>query len=216
MQLINKILRLFFFLFIVRPFILLVIGLNVRHFERLRIKGPAIIVANHNSHLDTMVIMSLFPLSWLKRVHPVAAADYFLRNRFLKWFSLSIIGIIPLPRKMMKGCGDALGGCSSVLEGGGILIFYPEGSRGEPEKIADFKAGIAHLAKRYPEIPVVPIFLHGCGKSWPKDESIIVPFFCDVFIGEFLFWTGDRKEYLNCLTERINDLAAEGNFPAWE
>lgn len=212
----KKILQHLFFLIIVRPIILIILGLNVRHREGLPTKGPAILVANHNSHLDTLVLMTLLPIRLLPKIHPVAAMDYFLRSRVLAWFSLNIMGIIPLRREGRSGHEDPLAECSKALESGDILILYPEGTRGEPERLSNFKTGITHLAKRHPDVPTVPIFLHGLGKALPKGEAVLVPFFCDVFIGEVLRWTGDRQAFMSNLEASMKALAEEGYFPPWE
>lgn len=205
-----------FFLLIVRPLVLIVIGLNVRHRERIPAKGPAIIVSNHNSHLDTLVLMTLLPWSMLRLLRPVAAKDYFLRTPLLAWFALRIMHIIPLERQVVDRNQDPLAACSEALRNGEILILFPEGSRGNPEQMGTFKTGIAHLAKRHPDVPITPVFLHGLGKALPKGEAVLVPFFCDVFVGKPLQWTGDRQNFMTNLETAITSLAAEGHRPAWE
>lgn len=212
----KKWLQLLFFLTIVRLVVLIIIGLRIVNKERLPKLGPAIVVANHNSHLDTMVIMTLFPVHLLNKLRPVAAEDYFFRNRFLRWFSLNLMNIISLQRQNINSHEEPLANCSKALTNGDILIIYPEGSRGEPELLTQFKSGIAHLAKRHPDIPIYPIFLHGLGKSLPKGEALLVPFFCDIFIGEPIEWNGNKSSFMNLLNQSMKELAEQGNFPTWE
>ncbi|MDN5939116.1 MAG: 1-acyl-sn-glycerol-3-phosphate acyltransferase [Salinisphaera sp.] len=211
-----RLLRFLFFAAFVRPVLALLLGMNVRDRHRLPDRGPAIVIANHNSHLDTMVMMSLLPLRLLPRVRPIAAADYFLSGRGLAWFSLNIIGIVPLKRQRSEPDEDLLGPCSEALEDDAILIFFPEGSRGEPERMAAFKSGIARLAERHPEVPVTPVFLHGLGKALPRGEALLVPLMLDVFVGEPIRWDGRSANYMQQVTDSIHSLAANAHLPAWD
>jgi 1-acyl-sn-glycerol-3-phosphate acyltransferase len=212
----SPLLRWLFFAIIVRPIVAVVLGLNVRHRERLPHDGPSIVVANHNSHLDTLVLMTLFPLSKLPMLRPVAAQDYFFASRWLKWFSLKMIGIIPLERRIKSTSRHPLAPIDEAIDRGDIVILFPEGSRGEPEQVCEFKTGIAHLAERHPEVPISPVYLHGLGKALPKGEALLVPFFCDVFVGEPLTWCDDRRLFMERLSGTMTDLAAEGHFAPWQ
>ena len=161
--------------------------------------------------------MSLIPLKQLPVTRPVAAIDYFLKTKLLAWFAKQIVGIIPLHRKAKAVDGQhPLDGCFQALEEENILIIFPEGSRGQPEALANFKSGIAHLVEKYPDIPVTPVFMHGLGKSLPKGEALLVPFICDIFIGKPFTWQSDRKQFLQTLDTEMEELATEGNFPTWE
>ncbi len=208
--------RLLFHALLVRPFVWIVLGLNPRNRERLRCPGPAIIVANHNNHIDTLILMSLFPLRQLWRLRAAAADDYFFRNRALAWFAVLMFGIIPVKRSgLLRGDGAPLAACSAALDRGAILIVYPEGTRGEPERLAALKPGVCHLARDHPDIAVIPVFLHGTGKLLPKGKIVPVPFVCDVAVGRRLRWTGDRDDFMRRLEDRFTELARQVDPPAW-
>lgn len=214
----RSLLRFIFFNFFVRPLVYLWLGIRGRHLERLPQKGPAIVCANHNSHLDAMVLITLFPRRLARRVKAVAAADYFLKTKMMAWFSTQVLGIVPLSRKVEAGV-DPLEPIVRELKGENILILFPEGSRGEPEKLKKFKSGIARLAKRYPDVPVYPVFMHGLGKSLPRGGFVLVPFFCDVVVGEPLLWAdkfANKRDYMDRFQSVMQALAAELHMPEWE
>lgn len=200
-------LRTLFFFLVIRPLTTFLLGMNIRHFERLPKKGPAIVIANHNSHLDAVVLMSLFPLKMLAKIHPVAAEDYFLANRFLAWFSTKIIGIIPFKRKTLKE--NPFEQVEEALHRNEIIIFFPEGSRGEAEKLSSMKSGIAHLAKNFPHVPIIPVFLHGLGKALPKGDPILVPFVVDAVVGDPLPPCEDRALFMQSICETFDKLLRE-------
>lgn len=216
-----SVLRAVFLVLVVKPLCWLVLGVNLRGAQHLPRRGPAILAANHNSHLDALMVLSLFPLGTAMRVRPIAAADYFLAGWLRKFVWLTLMGVLPLSREAKRGVPvtgerDPLGGCVAALERGEILLIFPEGTRGEPEELQAFKNGVAHLSKRFPDVPIVPIFMRGAGKSLPRGEALLVPFICDVAVGEHLRWNGDRDQLMTALRQSIEQLGASLPNTAWD
>jgi 1-acyl-sn-glycerol-3-phosphate acyltransferase len=202
----NRCLKVLFFGLLVKPLVLFGLGLNVFFRDKLPLKGPAILVANHNSHLDTMVLMSLFPLTQIHKIRPVAAADYFLSNKLIAWFSLNVIGIVPLQRGRIKDKEILFKACHHALDMGDILVLFPEGSRGKPEELSELKRGIHHLIQHRSTLNVTPIMMHGLGRALPKGEALLVPFNCDVVVGDKIAFNEDSKLYINTVSESLNKL----------
>ena len=212
----TRLLRFLFFAVVVRAVILIALGLTVRHRERLPHDGPAVLAGNHNSNLDALALMSLMPLKLLPKLRPVAAMDYFYTSGFRAWFANNIIGIIPVKRGSGKDGGNPLQLAEEALDRGEILVLFPEGTRGEPEKLQAFKKGIGHLARARPKVPVVPVFMYGLGKALPKGSKLLVPFNVSVNVGEALYGKKSYDAFVASLEQAMTTLAAEEKVPAWE
>ncbi|HFK3154246.1 1-acyl-sn-glycerol-3-phosphate acyltransferase [Citrobacter sedlakii] len=197
----TRLLRTLFTLCVAWPVIWLWLGLRVRHRERLPTHGPAIIVANHNSHMDVFALLSLFSLRRQGQVHPVAAADYFLRNKWMAWFALNILNIIPVMRK--GGDANPLARCEQALREGKTLILFPEGTRGEPGKLAPLKSGLWHLSQRFPEVPIIPVWLTGTERVMAKGNRIPLPLFIDVTIGGAMYADPDKRAFMDNLRAQL-------------
>lgn len=196
-----------FFLFIAKPLSFFFLGLNIHGRKKLPKKGPAVLIANHNSHLDVFVLMSLFPIQMVRKIHPVAARDYFLKTKFLSWFSRKIVGIIPFKREITKGeHSDPFKEIKDCLEKEEIVIIFPEGTRGEAEKLAQVKSGIARLAVDLKDVPIIPVIMKGLGRSLPKGDPIFVPFNVSISIGDVLEPKESRCEFMNNLKVVFEDL----------
>lgn len=206
----QKWLKILFFLLIVKPVVLIALGLNIINRKGLPKTGPAILAANHTSHLDTLVLMSLYPLSQLHRVRPVAAADYFMKNKWIAWFSIHCLDIIPIERAGKVPREELFQGCYTALANQQIIVFFPEGTRSlTEERVFRLKRGIHHLSQQYPDTQVVPIILQGLGKALPKGEALLVPFNCDVVIGEAMASNDDAEQYLAALTTHYETLLSQ-------
>ncbi|MEZ5479548.1 MAG: lysophospholipid acyltransferase family protein [Thiolinea sp.] len=202
-----KLTKLVFFALIIKPLVFVVLGLNLWGRNHLPLRGPAIIAANHNSHLDVLVLMSLYPLHHLLRVRPIAAADYFFRNRYLKWIALNCIDIIPIERQA-SDLDHVFDTAKAALDAGEILIIFPEGSRGEPEKIGQIKKGLFYMLQGRSDTQVTPVFMHGLGRSLPRGTALFVPFNCDVIIGEALATAQTADAFVQQMTAGFNHLAS--------
>ncbi|HEY7543358.1 MAG TPA: lysophospholipid acyltransferase family protein [Blastocatellia bacterium] len=195
-----------FFALVARPFMRLFVGLRVRGREHILGSDQFILVANHSSHLDTASLLSLFPLTRLRKVRPVAAADYFERNAFVSVLSRTMFNILPIARRGITSENNPLRSMQSALERGESLIIFPEGTRAVGDEMGPFRTGVAHLVEKMPDVPVIPAYLVNMGRSLPKGEFIPVPFFCEVRLGAPRLIRGTRQEIVRSLEAAVREL----------
>lgn len=201
-------LQILFFLLVVRPFLLFFLGMRVRGRELLPSAEPFVLIANHSSHLDTVALLSLFPLRRLERIQPVAAADYFERNRWISWASRALFNILPIARREISRENDPIDKMLAALRANRSLILFPEGTRGGANEVGHFKTGIARLTAQMPEVAIVPAFLENLGRSLPKGQLVPLPLFCELRIGRPLHPRGTRVEIVSELERAVADLRA--------
>ncbi len=178
----------------------------------------AVVVGNHDTHLDVFLLFSLFPLRRVGKVRAVAAEDYFgkgLRGLLARLLFRTLL----IPR----GSGDPLKALEPVrqaLRRGESLVVFPEGTRGEPGVLLPFKSGIGSLMEEFPRIPVYPVALRGVERTLPKGGVFPVPFVVEIrrlprVTGEEMaakFGPSCRKAIAQELRRRIAEaLAGEEN-----
>jgi 1-acyl-sn-glycerol-3-phosphate acyltransferase len=212
--------RLAFLHLVARPLAVLFTGADVVGREHLPSAGPAIIAANHNSHVDTLLLLTIFPARLMGRLRPVAAADYFLRGPLIGWFSRTLVGIVPIARhgQNLEGADreDVLAPAREALAAGDIVIIFPEGTRGAAtDELGPMKAGVARLAEAFPGAPVIPVWIEGAGRVLPKGAILPAPMNCTVLVGEAISWDGEPARFMEALRERLEDLRKSAPPQRW-
>jgi len=134
-----------------------------------------IVIANHNSHIDVMALFALFPLSMIPKVRCLVAGDYFSRG-LKHWLSRYLFNAIAVDRRAGFTRVKPTEPGKQALGQGQSLILFPEGTRGEPGRMADFKAGIGELVLEFPDLPIILVALRGIEKALPRNETLVVPF----------------------------------------
>jgi 1-acyl-sn-glycerol-3-phosphate acyltransferase len=194
-------LRLLAHILVLRPVLHLVFGLNVRGRENLPARGPFVLAANHNSHLDILMLFAALPVHLLSGTHVVAAHDYFARYRLL--FSVIDYLFRPIWVDRESGGGDALERMGTILDAGESIIIFPEGTRGEPGRVGYFHSGVGRLVTDRPEIPLLPVFLRGTERAMPREASLPLPIWQHVSIGPPQRLASGSRAITNSLRESI-------------
>jgi len=160
--------------------------------ENLPREGSFILVANHSSHLDAPAILSALPLRMIHRAFPAAASDYFFTNLPKLLFSAVVVNAMPFDRK--ENPRQSLALCRQLLDAPGhILILFPEGTRTPDGTMAPFKPGIGFLVAGS-TFPVVPCYLSGAFRAWPKGRWLPRPHKVKLLIGPQLQFQDLRPE----------------------
>jgi 1-acyl-sn-glycerol-3-phosphate acyltransferase len=133
------------------------------------LKGPAIFIGNHSSHMDAPVLFMALPERFRLRVAFGSAADrWFLKGRKgirkQPWYLSLTMNSFPIHR---GGGKAALGYAEWLLDKRWSLVIFPEGTRSTTGKLAPFRHGVSILALAK-QVPVVPIYMEGLRGLRPK------------------------------------------------
>ena len=139
--------------------------------------------ANHQSHADLVLIWAALPRDLRSLVRPIAARDYWTKTRFREWITTRVFHAIYVARDR-SSTEDPLEPLIEALARGDSIILFPEGTRGHAEEPQPFKAGLYNLALRFPQVVLVPTWIHNVQRVMPKGEVVPVPVLCSVSFGQ--------------------------------
>ena len=152
---------------------------------------PFILIANHTSHLDALLLATVLPWRLCDRVFPVAAGDVFFDTPATSLFSATLLNALPMWR---KNCGPhALAELKKrLIEEPCGLILFPEGTRSRDGRLGAFKSGLGMLTAGT-SVPVVPCHLSGAFEAFPPEARFPRPRKIRIMIGTPLVFESIRN-----------------------
>lgn len=139
--------------------------------------------ANHTSHLDGPVMWAALPEPVRKRTRLVAAQDYWAASRFRRYLAERVFNAVLIQRKKPTPEDNPLDAMISALGTESSLIVFPEGGRSAALEPGTFKGGLFHLARKRPDVELVPVWMENLNRILPKGEVLPVPLLGGVNFG---------------------------------
>jgi 1-acyl-sn-glycerol-3-phosphate acyltransferase len=177
----------------------LLVGATPRWVGSTPTNAQRIYFANHCSHIDTVALWSALPPALRERTRPIAAADYWGTSRLKRYIVLRGLNAVLIDRNRTDPDADPLEPLYKALDHGDSLIMFPEGTRQYQPLPGPFKSGLFHLAERYPQVELIPVYLENLNRSMPKGTFMPVPVICTVRLGAPLqrIANEDKHSFLN-------------------
>ena len=138
--------------------------------------------ANHQSHLDWVLIWAALPRDLRATTRPIAARDYWTSLRFKEWLTTEVFHAVYVSRQRTDD-QDPLEPLFEALNNGDSLVIFPEGTRSSLGAPQVFKSGLFHLAEQFPGVQMIPTWIDNVQRVMPKGEVVPVPILCTVTFG---------------------------------
>jgi 1-acyl-sn-glycerol-3-phosphate acyltransferase len=163
--------------------------------------------ANHTSHLDALVLWSSLPKHVRVLTRPVAAKDYWERGWVRRYIAKNF-NVLLIDRQKIKVHQSPVELMLREMGDDYSLIVFPEGARNTGEEMDEFKSGLYYLAKKRPDLELVPVYIDNLNRVLPRGEFLPVPLLSCITIGPPMWLeTGEAKvDFLRRAREAVRRL----------
>ncbi len=167
--------------------------------------------ANHTSHLDALVLWASLPKSIRALTRPVAAADYWKKGPVRRYMA-SVFNALLIDRKKIKVHNSPVDMMIREIGNKHSLIVFPEGGRNVSGEMLQFKSGLYHLARKRPDLELVPVHIDNLNRVMPKGEFLPVPLLSCISIGAPIFLESheNKNEFLSRAREAVLKMRPPG------
>jgi 1-acyl-sn-glycerol-3-phosphate acyltransferase len=151
----------------------------------------------------------------------VAARDYWESDPLRRFLAKRVFRCILVERHKPTARSNPLAAMEEALAAGESLIIFPEGTRTieDEAEMNDFKPGLWHLARKHPDVELVPVFLENLNRILPKGDFLLVPLLAAVTFGPpiRLLEGEDKAEFLARAKRSVQQLAdlSEAGVTSW-
>ena len=163
--------------------------------------------ANHQSHVDLVMIWAALPKELRRQTRAIAARDYWTKTPFKQWLTSAVFNVVYVSRERHADEDPLEPLCEALAQGDSIILF-PEGTRGFTGEPQPFKAGLYNLAQRFPRAVLVPVWIANVQRVLPKGEVVPVPVLCSVTFGAPIVLQEDEecRAFLERARAAVRDL----------
>ncbi len=138
---------------------------HVEHRERVRPGVAYVMVANHLSFLDILVLFRLFRhFKWVSKIE-------MFRIPLIGW-NMRLNRYVALRRGDRRSIAGMMEACRLTLAGGSSVMIFPEGTRSADGQLKAFKPGAFRLALDA-QAPILPIVISGTAHALPKHGFVL-------------------------------------------
>ena len=164
--------------------------------------------ANHTSHLDALVLWSALPRDIRIVTRPVAARDYWEKGRVRRYLANDVFHALLIDRENIKVHQSPVDLMIKAIGETYSLIVFPEGHRNTGTEMDQFKSGLYYLAKKRPDLELVPVHIDNLNRVLPRGEFLPVPLLsCITFGAPLWLEAGEPKvNFLNRARDAVRRL----------
>ena len=157
-------------------------GVSVRWVDSQPDTCQRVYFANHTSHLDVVLVWSALPTPVRRLTRPVAAKDYWDRG-FIRRHLHQVFNAMLIDRKKIKVHQSPIDLMLHEIGDTHSLIIFPEGGRSPGNEIGVFKSGLYYLAKKCPQLELIPVHINNMNRILPRGEFLPVPLLSSLTFG---------------------------------